>query len=382
MQFPKILGVAIFIVFSGARADSWPPPVKRTITSAKSDLRLTVTPRDISGPKEFFEDKADGREPAGQRPKGAQHPHGVLEKRLDGEHWQTVWESDLINDVAPGEILIGETGRYVATFDNWHSIGNGDDVIVIYDTHGTSARTFGLKDFLPMDYIAALPRSVSSTYWSGDNSFSDDGDSLILKIVVPAEGKEKEEAYVDLRLDLANGKISPVDLAAWGQAVASANRVAATQRAEETAWKAARIAPLVAPTSDNVTEWHVYLSEVFSRYDPDWKDGSAATKVVHAPNDEKYQSSVKWLRDELRDKHYPGDCVMIGSPAQKNMVSVLAQELREIPEGHLKGVKVYVVLDDGFRKPVAEALAPTGAMFIPINPRTPIPQRAERLPHD
>jgi hypothetical protein len=39
--------------------------------------------------------------------------------------------------VAPVSALVSEDGAYLITFDNWHSMGYGDDVVVLYRTDGT-----------------------------------------------------------------------------------------------------------------------------------------------------------------------------------------------------------------------------------------------------
>ena len=147
---------------SVAYADSWFPAQVETYFSEDKNVRVTVTPRQLEDALAYFEDKVEEREPAGQKAGGNDKASMLLERKTTYGEWQTVWKRTLPNDVAPVSVLLSRTGRYVASFDNWHSMGHGDNVVVIYGPDGNVIRSLRLDDFLPKSYIAALPRSVSS----------------------------------------------------------------------------------------------------------------------------------------------------------------------------------------------------------------------------
>lgn len=88
---------------------------------------------------------------------------------------------------------------------------------------------------------------------------------------------------------------------------------------------------------------------------------------------------MKWVREALKENHYEGDAISFASPAQDNLVKALADAARRVPDGKLKGVRVYVAVGDALWPQVTAALARSGAEMIQIDPAKPIPQRPERL---
>jgi hypothetical protein len=115
----------------------------------------------------------------------------------------------LLNDVSPVDALVSSTGQAV-TFDNWHSVGHGSDTVVIYDAQGNVVRALALHDFLPDDYIGALPHSVSSLHWGGEHCITGGDRRLVLRVAVPPLGfrRDAEREYVDVVVDLASGRIT------------------------------------------------------------------------------------------------------------------------------------------------------------------------------
>lgn len=376
-----VLGLAM--VAPAALGDSWPPATTKVYLSSDQAWRLTVTPRAVSGPLAYFEDKAAGRKDAGALPGNLQKRAQGFMEHLEHGHWHAVWNEPLLNEVSPVTAIVSPSGSAV-TFDNWFSVGYGKDAVVIYDGRGKPVRAMGLDDFLPKAYIEALPHSVSSIRWGDDHHFSADGKRLILRVVVPNENPAKawtdpNAARVELAFDLANGQELAPDEPAWSGAIEQAKRVDAALRAEEAKQEAVFIAPLVAPRSDVDVDWHHYLAEAFFRIDPDWKDGYPATQVLRLPQRKDYPVSVDFLTDALHGDLYRHGVTMIASPSQDNLVRVLARIAATVPHGWLKDVRIYVAVDDAHTAAVAKALAPTGATYIQLNPDVAIPQRKARL---
>ncbi len=50
------------------------------------------------------------------------------------------WETRLNNRVSPGSVHVSDFGNHVITFDNWASVGYGDDVVAIYNRTGLVAK--------------------------------------------------------------------------------------------------------------------------------------------------------------------------------------------------------------------------------------------------
>jgi hypothetical protein len=361
-----------------ALADSWMPPRQEAYYSRDFRLRFTVTPRDLENQLAYFEDKVAGKEPAGQRRGSSQTTaRGVLERLGENGQWVVVWDRPLVNDVAPVSALVADAGAYVVTFDNWHAVGRGDHVAVIYGSDGTLIRSLSLADIVPEFYIEALPRSVSSVHWSGEHRIS--GGRLVLKIVVPSEDSDTQNlSYVDRVLDLANGSILTSDDALWRKALNQAQRVAEARQAEEAAARARFIAPLLGPNDNDEGRWHMYLLEAFYRIDPSSPGGYPRIKVLRAPAAANYQASEGWLCDAFVDMS--GPVMMMASPASPdNLLRVLPGCVSRVPPGSLSGKRIYVAVPGAYFERAAALLAPTGAQIIPLDPATPIPQRRERL---
>jgi hypothetical protein len=371
---------AVFVACGGtlARADTWSPATVKTYESSSGDLRFTVTPRDIMGPLAYFEDKVEGVEPAGQAPGGPQHAQGRLERRNPSGQWEPVWDKPLVNDVSPVSALISDSGAYVATFDNWHSTGWGGDAVVIYNAQGEMVRSMGLTDFLPQPYFVALPRTVSSIWWSGDHRI--EGDRLILQVVVPAGSVDTERTYLEIAVDLRTGEVQTPSGAAWENALRAADAVNRSRAEAEASWRAARIAPLTGPVENTERAWHAYLREAFYRlYDGDEESVSTATKVLRPPAADDYAPTLRYLREALLEPRYEGS-VMIGSMSEPNLSAVLIELAAEIPPGSLAGNTLYIAVQDPAWPAIREALRHTGADVRQLDPTEPIPQRPDRLP--
>lgn len=165
-------------------ADSWMPPTTTVTTSADGQWRMTVVPRGISSQLDYFQDKVKDKPNAGAPAREKRTSASArMEHRVKGK-WNMVWEASLVNEVSPVDVLVAPGGA-AASLDNWHSMGYGDDVVVIYNATGHPVRAFGLKEFLPEEFIQALPRSVSSMDWRGEAKLTADGRELIVPVVIP-----------------------------------------------------------------------------------------------------------------------------------------------------------------------------------------------------
>ena len=290
---------------TAAIADSWSRPERTTVYSSDRSHRFTMTPRDLSSSLAYFKEAVEGKERPGQRSgKSNKRPSGRLEQKTADGRWDVVWEKPLVNDVAPVDTAVSDSGRFVATLDNWHFMGHDDHVVVFYGADGTLIRSLDLPDILPDYFIKALPHSVSSIHWRGDAAFLDD--KLILKIVVPSsDGLSEDARFVDLVLDPASGVSSPVVQADWQLAVKEAHRVAAEKDAAEREQRLFFTTPLIGPATTTEFDWDKYLTEAFFRLDPDWRDGFPSIEVLRSPSASDYQPSAVSLRDALREKDLP-----------------------------------------------------------------------------
>ncbi|UUX98135.1 hypothetical protein [Sphingomonas sp. J315] len=373
---------ALVLGTPAVRADSWGPPQPASYSSANGSFRLNVTPRKLRGQLGYFEDKVAGKEPAGQaKGETATTASAVLERRDAAGKWTRVWAAPLVNEVAPTHALVADDGRHVVTFDNWHSVGFGPDVVVIYGADGRRIRSLGLTDLLPPAYIRALPHSVSSIWWGGTHRLSPDGARAILAIVVPEqEPFAGAKEHVEIEIDLASGTPVEPSGAAWERALAKALAVAKAYDAADAERRAAFLAPLVGPANPDEQDWHDYLREAYYRIDPDWEEGFPATAVLQDPRARDYKQSVKWLHDELKGQALLASGLSLATLAPpEHFLLELEKAARAIKAGAAAGARIYVAISAAWKDRVAAALAPTGAIFIHLDPAVPIPQRPERL---
>lgn len=378
------LGVVLLsILATTVRADQWPLPTTKTYLSRDQTWRLTVTPRPVVSQLAYFQDKAAKREGAGAPPGNSQKTARGLMEHLEQGRWRVVWNEPLLNEVSPVEAIVSSSGQIV-TFDNWHGTGYGKNVVVIYDLRGKPVRSMGLGDFLPKQYMDALPRSVSSIFWGDRHYLSADDRQLVLRVVVPSVASSRGEdagdpRYVELPFNLTTGKAILPDPNTWSDALADVARVNAANLAADAKFAVEFVAPLRAPVSTEEGDWYAYLLNAFYRVDAAWDTDFPAIKILRSPQEQNYQSSVSSLEGALHDELNKDGAIMIASPSQDNLVRVLSDVTATVPPGWLKNARVYVAVDDAHTTAVAKALAPTGAKYIQLDLNKPIPQRRALL---
>lgn len=190
-------------------ADSWALPEERTVCSKNNKYCLKVIPKKLESQLSYFEDKVDGKENAGADKNGKKnYCRGIFYSRNSNGKLKKLWETKLVNEVSPVSVLVSDHGDYVVTFDNWHSVGYGDDAVAIYTTSdGSLIRKFGLSDFLTDSDINELPASVSSIHWGGTHWIDKDKNQLVLEVTKGKRAFEKDAEFFQIHAELNTGKI-------------------------------------------------------------------------------------------------------------------------------------------------------------------------------
>lgn len=377
------LGMLFSMLFVGsAMADSWLPPGVESYSSSNGTWKLTIYPRALTSPLGYFQDKVDDKPNAGGVPGDMQKsPIGHMQRKRDGR-WQTVWKAPLVNDVSPVEVVVSNDGVSV-TFDNWHSVGHGEDAVVVYTANGEPVRKLALSAFLPQYYIDALPHTVSSIHWRGKPRIDEQRRQLVVPVVVPtAEAQDAEvekPGQVDVRFALADGSLVPTEGKAWRDAIASATRADARRKELREEEKQRFVSPLVAPKDGDVTSWGHYLIDAFFRVQPDEESDFPATYVVPLATDPKFALLSGYLGEALSDDMNADGVIMVASPSQDVLVEALGKQARRAKPGWLQKARVYVAADDAHMPAARAALAHTGAQVLQIDIDEPIPQRKDRL---
>ena len=207
-----ILSIAVTLLvvgaFVSANADSWELPKKEKYYSANKKYYLEITPKKLESQLKYFEDKGEGRNNAGSL-KGVKdnRAKGVFYARRADGRYSKKREFPLVNEVSPVSALVSSSGDYVITFDNWHSFGYGDDVVVIYRSNGTLVKKFGLEDVLTEGDIETLPHSVSSIWWGGKHYIDEINGHLVLKVVSNGKSSWDDGAkFQEVKIELATGR--------------------------------------------------------------------------------------------------------------------------------------------------------------------------------
>jgi hypothetical protein len=359
------------------------PPSKETYVSPDKRARLTVIPRDLESSLAYFDDKVEGREPAGA-PAGARETSAtaVLELRSASGGWEIAWKKPLINEVAPVEVVVANNGQGIATFDNWHSMGHGPDAIAIYGRNGTLIRKFALEDLFPEWFVAALPHSVSSIRWRGTPRISSDGSALIIPVVLPSNDEFSlgEGKKLDLSIRFADAAPLSLESGEWKKALNDAAETARASCAAEREWINTWNAPVMAPTTGKEEDWHYYLRE--TQYRTKWSDDppGPGTTVLRLPTAPDFQASVTWLEEALTETAVVDhDLRAIGSPDLGRLAVEIERIGPGIGRGQLKGVDLVIVADEAHANRIRAALAPSGANLEFIDPKRSIPQIEQRV---
>lgn len=184
-------------------------PKPRKYYSANKNYFIEIIPRHLESQSKYSGVKAKRNEPAGSKTTGQNsYCKGTLYQRSAAGTYLQRWSKALSNDVAPLNALVSDDGAYVVTFDNWHFVGFGDDVVVIYDGAGQTVKKLALKDIVPESEIMRMPMSVSSIFWGGEHYLDQDHSQLVLKVVAKWSGSLNDAPeYKEVRVDLRTGKV-------------------------------------------------------------------------------------------------------------------------------------------------------------------------------
>lgn len=144
------------------KADSWRPITRAEFHSAAGKHVLKIRPHSHS----------------------AKRPGRCLATlyKVDGPKRTELWSRNLINNHAPVRIFVADSGQYVVTMDEWHSVG--ELPVVVYGPSGRLIRVHDLESLgvteETRDFLK-IRRTVSSDWWNEDSiSFFDPEEKFFL----------------------------------------------------------------------------------------------------------------------------------------------------------------------------------------------------------
>lgn len=98
-----------------------------------------------------------------------------------------------------GQELVAEDGRRLA-FDD--SAADGGHAIRVYDAQGKLVRELDLADFLPKEYVGALPHDAAGLHWRREAAVTKDA----VEFSVPVPGSTEGQA-LQFSVDLDDGLV-------------------------------------------------------------------------------------------------------------------------------------------------------------------------------
>ena len=201
LRLRSSIALLLLITFlsSSARADSWSLPTKRKYYSGDRKYCLEVIPKQLVNQLSYFRDKADGKADAGAVKGLKDNRAKAIFYVSESIGYSKKHEFPLVNEVSPVNAVVSADGKYVVTFDNWHRVGYGDDVVVIYQSDGKLVKKFGLADLFTESDIRSFVHTASSIWWGTGHYIDDKNEILHLKA-------GPEEAGREVTIELATGQ--------------------------------------------------------------------------------------------------------------------------------------------------------------------------------
>lgn len=280
-------------------------------------------------------------------------------------------------------MLVADDGRHVVTLDNWHSIGFGDDVIVIYGQEGKLIRSMALTDLVPADYIEALPHSVSSISWRKDVAFLSGNDRLVIEVLIPGQDRlEQKPETLGLVITLADGAVQPPQEKDWRRAQCAADRVNLELAEAEKARIGYLTEPLTPPMGCEARDWHQYLHEAHARINDQPRfEASTSTTVLFPRDHPRHSESAKWLRDKVVDaRDFPTNASFVSPCDPDGLVEAFATAVKRVKPGAASKATFTIAAPEAQFAAIARLIAPTGAKTVWLDPAVAIAQRPDRVP--
>ncbi len=129
-----IFALTLFLVVTQARADSWSSAKVAGLASPSGKFVVRVVPGSNLDAVYGFS--------GAQKGKAATATYYRLDSMAN---YEKIQEISLLNPIAPVFAAVTDAGELI-TLDNWHNMGIGDSVVVVYTSDGKVRRSYRLAD--------------------------------------------------------------------------------------------------------------------------------------------------------------------------------------------------------------------------------------------
>jgi hypothetical protein len=282
-------------------------------------------------------------------------------------------------------VLVSDDGKNVVTFDNWHSVGFGDNVVVIYGPNGMLVKSFQLDQILPPYFISGFDSSVSSIFWRGEGTRLLENE-LYLVFEKPRSFKN-QLPQLALTIGLETGQVGAITddkLTAIKPHFCAAHK---SDVSEFNAWLVFERNDLIAPTANNTDDWALrrYVHNAIKRLKP------AAELSNDEPWSDEYDFELlmpgeymeKGFRNDFRDALTMPDPELMRrwffSKDQTLMTREIEKAAKKIKTNQLAGVDMRFFADSDHWPRIEKAMSLSGAILTQVDTGKPIPQTAEVL---
>jgi hypothetical protein len=142
--------------------DRWGPITKLEFPSENGKYLLRIEPHD-------------------DWPNKPGHCRGTL-YHIDAGVRTEVWSRFLINNHAPVNVYVANSGSYVVTMDEWHNVG--ELPVVVYGNRGRLVRVHSTDSLGLENDILHIKQTVSSYWWNEDaiTFFGPDDETLCIQL--------------------------------------------------------------------------------------------------------------------------------------------------------------------------------------------------------
>ena len=161
-----------------AKTDSWLPPKVETYYSRNREYKLIVTPK-LTPSKYYRYSSKNNKHPKSKRILRKKEKFMQMIIPCTAELYKRsetgsilIWKKPLLNDVCPVYAIVASDGSSVVTFDNWHSMGYGENVFVVYDENGEAKKSYELEEISPFP-LNDYKITRSSIHWLSGAGFFD-----------------------------------------------------------------------------------------------------------------------------------------------------------------------------------------------------------------
>ncbi len=167
-----LMACTLCFITGAVFADSWGRPHPIRYYSENGNYMLLVFPKASVSDYISWHASSPGTEQRFINTETHEVPcHAVLFKVHENDTTE-IYQTKLINRLAPANAIVCNEGKSFFTFDNWGRVGTGPSVMVIYDENGELLNQYSLKEISPIP-IENYMKTTSSIWWRCHAKYTD-----------------------------------------------------------------------------------------------------------------------------------------------------------------------------------------------------------------